>query len=35
MGLEDFEVIGRLGKGSFAVVKKVRRLSDNKMYAMK
>lgn len=35
MGLESFTVEGRLGKGAFATVYKVKRKSDNAVYAMK
>ena len=33
--LKDFELEAKLGSGSFSTVYKVRRLSDNKDYAMK
>ena len=35
MGAKDFEVLNRLGEGSFSSVWKVRRFSDGKEYAMK
>ncbi len=35
MGLEQFEIEGRLGKGAFASVYKVKRKSDGTVYAMK
>jgi len=35
MGLEDFVVEGRLGKGAFATVYKVKRKTDGTVYAMK
>lgn len=33
--MEDFEIISKLGTGSFSNVYKVRRRSDNIIYAMK
>ena len=33
--LEDFEVISRIGDGSFAEVFKVRRKEDDQIYAIK
>ena len=33
--MEDFEIISKLGTGSFSYVYKVRRRSDNTIYAMK
>ena len=35
MPLDDFENLGTLGKGSFSVVKKVRRKADGQVYALK
>ena len=35
MGLKDFEILHRLGKGSFGTVYKCRRVSDGEIYAMK
>ncbi|GMH56002.1 hypothetical protein TL16_g02037 [Triparma laevis f. inornata] len=35
MGMQDFKVIGNLGKGAFAAVTKVQRRSDGKTYALK
>lgn len=35
MSLKDFQVLNRLGEGSFSSVWKVKRLSDGKEYAMK
>eukprot|EP00617_Octactis_speculum_P021641 CAMPEP_0185756386 /NCGR_PEP_ID=MMETSP1174-20130828/14817_1 /TAXON_ID=35687 /ORGANISM="Dictyocha speculum, Strain CCMP1381" /LENGTH=472 /DNA_ID=CAMNT_0028435329 /DNA_START=15 /DNA_END=1433 /DNA_ORIENTATION=- len=35
MSIQDFKVLGPLGKGGFASVFKVERISDNKIYAMK
>ena len=35
MGLRDFEILHRLGKGSFGTVYKCRRVSDGEIYAMK
>jgi NIMA (never in mitosis gene a)-related kinase len=35
MGLDDFEVIKKLGEGAFSSVWLVRRRSDNENYAMK
>lgn len=35
MGLEDFTILDKLGKGTFATVYKVKRESDQKIYAMK
>lgn len=35
MSLSDFRVIVKIGEGSFSSVHKVRRLSDNKEYALK
>ena len=32
---KDFEIKNKLGEGAFSMVYKVRRLSDNKIYAMK
>ena len=33
--MEDFEIISKLGTGSYSYVYKVRRRSDNTIYAMK
>lgn len=33
--IKDFEIISKLGEGSFSMVYKVRRISDDKLYAMK
>jgi len=33
--LKDFEVVGKLGEGSFAEVFKVKRRQDGEYYAMK
>lgn len=35
MALEDFQVLARLGSGVFSCVYKVRRLLDDKFYAIK
>jgi hypothetical protein len=35
MGLEDFEITGDLGKGSFGSVVRCIRRSDGEIYAMK
>jgi len=35
MSIKDFEVLHKLGEGAFGVVYKIRRLSDNKEYALK
>ena len=35
MSLKDFQTIAKLGEGAFSIVYKVRRLSDNKEYALK
>ena len=35
MSLNQFDIIGKLGQGAFATVFKVRRKSDNQIYAMK
>lgn len=35
MSISQFEVLGKLGEGAFATVFKVRRKSDNEIYAMK
>ena len=35
MSLTQFDVLGKLGEGAFATVFKVRRKSDNQLYAMK
>ena len=32
---KDFEILKQIGKGSFGTVYKVRRKSDNKIYAIK
>lgn len=33
--LEDFEIIGKLGQGSFGVVYKVKRKSNKEIYVLK
>ncbi len=35
MPKEDFEYASKIGKGSFSVVEKVKRVTDGKYYAMK
>lgn len=35
MSINDFVVLSKIGHGSFAQVYKVRRLDDNKVYALK
>jgi NIMA (never in mitosis gene a)-related kinase len=35
MSLQDYEVLSELGKGAYSIVYKARRLSDNKIYALK
>jgi NIMA (never in mitosis gene a)-related kinase 1/4/5 len=35
MSLSQFDVLGKLGEGAFATVFKVRRKSDNQIYALK
>lgn len=33
--MKDFEILNKLGSGSFSTVFKVRRKEDNKIYALK
>ena len=33
--MKDFEVIQKLGSGSFSIVYKVKRISDGQIYALK
>lgn len=33
--MKDFQILSKLGEGSFSCVYKVRRISDNLEYAMK
>ena len=33
--MKDFEIISKLGSGSFSIVYKARRKEDNKIYALK
>lgn len=35
MSIANFEVLEKVGQGSYASVFKVRRLTDNKIYALK
>ena len=35
MSLKDFQLLSKLGDGAFSIVHKARRLSDNKIYALK
>ena len=35
MSLKDFTIIKKLGQGSYATVYQVRRLTDQKLYALK
>ena len=35
MSLQDFELLGKLGEGSFSSVFKVKRKADSEIYAMK
>ena len=35
MPKEDFEYVSKIGKGSFSIVEKVKRVTDGKYYAMK
>jgi NIMA (never in mitosis gene a)-related kinase len=35
MTLKDFQILQKLGQGTFAKVYKAHRLSDNKLYALK
>ena len=35
MPKDDFEYISKIGKGSFSIVEKVKRINDGKYYAMK
>ena len=35
MSLSEFEILGKLGEGAFATVFRVKRKSDNQIYALK
>lgn len=35
MSLADFKILNKIGEGAYSSVHKVRRLSDNKEYALK
>ena len=35
MSIKDFQIVKKLGSGSFSEVWKVKRISDNQEYAMK
>ena len=35
MGKADFKILNQLGKGSYGVVYKVRRIADSREYALK
>jgi NIMA (never in mitosis gene a)-related kinase len=35
MSLSDFRILNKIGEGAYSSVHKVRRLSDNKDYALK
>lgn len=35
MSLKNFEILGKLGEGTYSTVFKVQRLSDSKIYALK
>ncbi|OMJ94108.1 hypothetical protein SteCoe_2738 [Stentor coeruleus] len=35
MSLKDYEILSKLGEGAYSIVLKVRRISDNKIYALK
>lgn len=35
MSLHDFRIISKIGEGAFSIVHKVKRISDDKIYALK